>query len=207
MTGTLVVFEGGEGAGKGTQIRHLERHLAFQAVVTRQPGGTDLGADIRRILLDSEPGTVDDRTEALLYAADRAQHVAQVVKPALLVGRTVISDRWVDSSIAYQAAGRRMDRVWIEALSTWATAGIVPDLTILLDIDPLDGLQRVAHRGSEDRLERETLDFHRRVRQAYLDLADASIGRYLVLDATRPQDELADTIARRVDRLLGTVTA
>ncbi|MFB9179863.1 dTMP kinase [Dactylosporangium sucinum] len=207
MTGKLVVFEGGEGAGKGTQIRHLERHLDFGVLVTRQPGGTDLGAELRRVLLESAPGTVDDRTEALLYAADRAQHVAEVVEPALLLGRTVICDRWVDSSIAYQAAGRRMDRVWIEALSTWATAGIVPDLTILLDIDPLDGLDRAAHRGSADRLEREALDFHRRVRQAYLDLADANIGRYLVLDATKPEDELAATIARRVDTLLGTAPA
>jgi dTMP kinase len=203
MTGTLVVFEGGEGAGKTTQIRRLGQALNHTALITRQPGGTTLGQTVRRLVLDSEPGTVNDRAEALLYAADRAQHVAEVIAPALAVGTTVICDRYVDSSIAYQAAGRGMDRDWIAAVSRWATDGLVPDLTIVLDIDPLDGLRRVAHRGSADRLEQENLDFHRRVRGAYLELAAAAPGRYLVLDADRPVDELADAIAGRVRALPG----
>ncbi|MGI5245065.1 dTMP kinase [Dactylosporangium sp. CA-139066] len=202
MTGILIAFEGGEGAGKSTQIKLLERALNHDVLVTRQPGGTALGQTVRQLVLDGEPGTVDDRAEALLYAADRAQHVAEVVRPALAAGRTVISDRWADSSIAYQAAGRGMDRDWIAAVSAWAAGGLVPDLTVLLDIDPAVGLARAARRGATDRLEQENLDFHRRVRGAYLELVAEAPGRYLVLDATRPVDEIARSIGSFVRGLL-----
>jgi dTMP kinase len=203
MTARLIVFEGGEGSGKTTQIRLLDQALGHRAWTTRQPGGTDLGTEIRRMLLGTAPGEVCDRAEALLYAADRAQHVDRFVRPLLDRGETVISDRWVDSSIAYQAAGRGMDREWIAQLSAWATGGLVPDLTILLDIDPTVGLARAAKRGAADRLEQEDLAFHQRVRSAYIALAETSPERYLVLDAAQPADWLADVIAERVRVLLG----
>ncbi|GGM53655.1 dTMP kinase [Dactylosporangium sucinum] len=194
MTGKLIVFEGGEGTGKTTQIRLLAAALDHDVLVTRQPGGTSLGQTLRGLLLDSPPGSISDRAEALLYAADRAQHVDEVIRPALTAGTTVISDRWVDSSLAYQAAGRGMDPAWVAELSRWATAGVQPDLTVLLDIDPAVGLARAARRGAADRLEAETLDFHHRVRWAYLRLAAANPSRYLVVDAALPVDAIAHLV-------------
>lgn len=208
MTGLFIVLEGGEGSGKTTQADRLHQHLSatHHVVRTRQPGGTLIGQTIRGLLLNSPAGTVSDRTEVLLYAADRAQHVDEVVQPALEAGHIVISDRYVDSSLAYQAAGRGVDGSWIQELSRWATGGLVPDLTVLLDVHPEVGLARAARRGAADRLEQEDLGFHWRVRDAYLALAETEPHRYLVLEAGHPADWLADIIAERVARLVAATT-
>jgi dTMP kinase len=200
MTGFLVAFEGGEGSGKSTQVARLAAAIP-DALVTRQPGGTPAGQIIRGLLLDPNQ-EICDRAEALLYAADRAQHVHDVIRPALAAGQTVLCDRWVDSSIAYQAYGRGESPARIGDLSAWATGRLEPDLTVLLDIEPTIGLARAARRSAADRLEREDLSFHWRVRGAYLTPANAAPGRYLVLDATRPADEIAGAIAGRVRALL-----
>jgi dTMP kinase len=203
--GVFVVFEGGEGAGKSTQVMRLAETLRSQGrdvVVTREPGATDVGARIRQLVLD-KAGSPSPRAEALLYAADRAHHVAAVVRPALARGAVVISDRYVDSSLAYQGAGRTLPVQEISWLSSWATGGLKPDLVVLLDIDPSVGLGRVDARGlGVDRLESESRSFHDRVRYAFLDLAAGDPKRYLVLDAGRPADEIADTVARRIESLL-----
>jgi dTMP kinase len=203
--GVFVVFEGGEGAGKSTQVMRLAETLRAQGrdvVVTREPGATDVGARIRQLVLD-KAGSPSPRAEALLYAADRAHHVAAVVRPALARGAVVISDRYVDSSLAYQGAGRTLPVQEISWLSSWATGGLKPDLVVLLDIEPSVGLGRVDARGlGVDRLESESRSFHDRVRYAFLDLAAADPKRYLVLDASRPADEIADTVARRLESLL-----
>ncbi|MBX6357230.1 MAG: dTMP kinase, partial [Micromonosporaceae bacterium] len=217
--GLFVVFEGGDGAGKSTQVALLAAKLrgsGREVVVTREPGATKLGEQIRALLLDSADETLTPRAEALLYAADRAHHVATVVRPALARGAVVISDRYVDSSLAYQGAGRTLPMDEVSWLSTWATAGLKPDLVVLLDVDPAVGLQRARRRGCEspaspsfeptplgtDRLERESLEFHERVRYAFLDLAANDPSRYLVLDASRPVDELAAEVADRVEETL-----
>ncbi|WP_109746127.1 dTMP kinase [Salinispora oceanensis] len=206
--GLFVVFEGGEGAGKSTQLALLADRLRDQGrdvVVTREPGATGVGERIRSLLL-GQPGSdvPSPRAEALLYAADRAHHVATVVRPALLRGAVVASDRYIDSSLAYQGAGRTLPVDEVSWLSSWATGGLKPDLVVLLDIDPSAGLSRVAARsGAPDHLEAESVSFHERVRYAFLDLAAADPKRYLVLDAARPTDEIADEVARRVGELLG----
>jgi dTMP kinase len=190
--GFFVAFEGGEGAGKSTQVRLLTHVLVDQGrdvLATREPGGTPAGETIRSILLDPATGHLSPRAEALLYAADRAHHVATVVRPALARGAVVLSDRYIDSSLAYQGAGRTLDVDEVRQLSNWASEGLVPDLTVLLDLDPEVGLARA---GDPDRLEAEPLEFHRRVRQLFLDLAAAEPQRYLVVDAERsPEDVFA----------------
>ena len=171
-------------------------------VVTREPGATDVGARIRGLVLD-ETEAPSPRAEALLYAADRAHHVATVVRPALARGAVVISDRYVDSSLAYQGAGRTLPVQEISWLSSWATGGLKPDLVVLLDVDPSVGLARVDSRGlGTDRLESESRAFHDRVRYAFLDLAAADPKRYLVLDAARPADEIGDAVTTRLKGLL-----
>jgi dTMP kinase len=210
--GLFVVFEGGEGAGKSTQIELLAQHLRAagrEVLVTREPGATPVGERIRKLLLDTHSSEgaamagLAPRAEALLYAADRAHHVDSVVRPALNRGVVVISDRYIDSSLAYQGAGRTLDSEEVAWLSSWATGGLKPDLTVLLDIDPRIGLDRVAERGAgHDRLEREAISFHDRVRFAFLALAQAEHARYLVLDATMPVEQLHDSVADRVDVLL-----
>jgi dTMP kinase len=203
--GVFVVFEGGEGAGKSTQVTLLADALCAQGrdvVVTREPGATDVGARIRGLVLNSGDAP-SPRAEALLYAADRAHHVATVVRPALARGAVVISDRYVDSSLAYQGAGRTLPVQEVSWLSSWATGGLKPDLVVLLDVDPGVGLGRVDARGGGiDRLESESRSFHERVRYAFLDLAAADPKRYLVLDAARPPEEIAEAVARRVANLL-----
>jgi dTMP kinase len=203
--GVFVVFEGGEGAGKSTQVTRLAEALRAQGrdvVVTREPGATDVGTRIRKLVLDKADAP-SPRAEALLYAADRAHHVATVVRPALARGAVVISDRYVDSSLAYQGAGRTLPVQEISWLSSWATGGLKPDLVVLLDIDPSVGLGRVDARGQgADRLESESRSFHDRVRYAFLDLAAADPKRYLVLDAGRPADEISDTVVRRIESLM-----
>ncbi|MDT5040644.1 MAG: dTMP kinase [Actinoplanes sp.] len=202
--GVFVVFEGGEGAGKSTQVKQLAAALTAEGrdvVVTREPGATDVGARIRRLVLDKGAAPAP-RAEALLYAADRAHHVATVVRPALANGAVVISDRYVDSSLAYQGAGRTLPVSEISWLSSWATGGLKPDLVILLDVDPAVGLARVDSRGAgTDRLESESRAFHDRVRYAFLDLAAGDPKRYLVLDAARPATELSRVVRGRVDTL------
>ncbi len=205
--GLFVVFEGGEGAGKSTQLEVLAARLREQGrdvVVTREPGATAVGERIRALVLeDSGADAPSPRAEALLYAADRAHHVATVVRPALIRGAVVISDRYVDSSLAYQGAGRTLPVDEVSWLSSWATGGLKPDLVVLLDVDPRTGLSRAAARNQgADRLEAESVAFHERVRYAFLDLAANDPKRYLVLDASRPVDEIAGLVGRRVQEFL-----
>ncbi|MEV6349829.1 dTMP kinase [Actinoplanes sp. NPDC051851] len=205
--GLFVVFEGGEGAGKSTQVNRLAEALNAEGrdvVVTREPGATDLGSRIRGLVLDKDKDDAPSpRAEALLYAADRAHHVATVVRPALTRGAVVISDRYIDSSLAYQGAGRTLPVQEISWLSGWATGGLKPDLVVLLDVEPGVGLTRVSARGEgTDRLESESQAFHERVRYAFLDLAAADPKRYLVLDAARPADEIAAAVTERLAALL-----
>lgn len=207
--GLLIVFEGGEGAGKSTQVTRLAEALKTYGrtvVVTREPGATLIGGRIRSIVLD-KPGFDADaplapRAEALLYAADRAHHVATIINPALHRGAIVISDRYVDSSLAYQGAGRTLPHDEVLWLSSWATGGLRPDLVVLLDIDPAVGLARAAGRGGRDRVEAESLAFHGRVRTAFLELAAADPDRYLVVDASDPVDVIAFAVRERVHQML-----
>jgi len=205
VTGLFVTVEGGDGAGKSTQARLLEEWLTAHGrtvVRTREPGGTDVGVLVRDIVLHHR-GDVAPRAEALLYAADRAHHVATVVRPALARGDVVIQDRYLDSSVAYQGAGRILDAGEIRDLSLWATGGLLPDVTVLLDLDPAVARARLdADDKPFDRLESEKADFHGRVRTAFLDLAAAEPARLLVLDASRPADELAADIRARILPLL-----
>jgi dTMP kinase len=208
VRGVFVAFEGGEGAGKSLQVRRLAEALRADAepggravTVTYEPGATAAGSRIRAILLESDEA-VAPRAEALLFAADRAHHVATVIRPALDAGAVVITDRYVDSSLAYQGAGRTLEPEDVRRLSAWATEGLAPDLTVLLDIDPAIGLARAGRRGQHDLLERESLAFHQRVREAFLALAAAHPHRYLVLNAALPPDDLAAAVHRRVAQLL-----
>ncbi|MCK6067477.1 MULTISPECIES: dTMP kinase [Microbacterium] len=204
-SGLFLTFEGGDGAGKTTQARLLEQWLSDRgrAVVrTREPGGTEVGVLIRDIVLHHR-GDIAPRAEALLYAADRAHHVATVVRPALERGDVVIQDRYLDSSVAYQGAGRVLDAAEIRDLSMWAAGGLLPDLTVLLDLDP--AAARARREGDAkpfDRLEAERDDFHARVRAGFLDLAAAEPGRFLVIDAALPPESIAATIRDRVAALL-----
>jgi len=196
------VLEGGDGVGKSTQRALLGRWLeerGYEVVLTREPGGTELGDLLRSALLHG--GHVDARTEALLFATDRAHHVHTVVRPALERGAMVVSDRYLDSSAAYQGAARELGMDEVRDLSLWATNHLLPDLTIVLDLDPEVAAAR--REGAPDRLERESLDFHRRVRAGFLLLAAADPARYLVLDATRDPRELHAAIAGRVGELVG----
>ncbi len=201
--GLFLALEGGDGAGKSTQADRLGAWLAghgHEVVRTREPGGTALGRSLRELVLHGEDGSVVPRAEALIFAADRAQHVATVVRPALERGAVVVSDRYLDSSVAYQGAARALGHEEVRALSLWAVEGLLPDLTILLDVDPGEGRAR---RGAQhDRLEREADSFHDRVRQGFLALAAQEPERYLLLDASRPADELAEEVRARVDVLL-----
>lgn len=195
--GLFVSFEGGDGAGKSTQARALAewlRGLGREVVLTREPGGTPLGVELRQALLHGDH--VDPRAEVLLYAADRAHHVASLVRPALGRGAVVITDRYLDSSVAYQGSGRDLGADEVERISLWATGGLLPAVTVLLDLDPDVGRGRLT--GDPDRLERAGDEFHRRTRAAFLARAEAEPRRWLVLDATRPVDELAALVRARV---------
>jgi dTMP kinase len=201
--GIFVAFEGGEGGGKSTQARALAEALeasGHSVVLTREPGGTDVGRAIRSVLLDTTHAGMADRAEALLYAADRADHVERVIRPALALGKIVICDRYVDSSRSYQGFGRRLDLREITELSSWATGGLVPHLTVILDIDPAVGLGRTG--GFPDRMDSESIAFHTRVRQGFLDLAAEDLGRYLILDATADQSVVAAKVLDRVQHVL-----
>jgi len=200
--GCFIAFEGGEAAGKSTQEALLAARLVEagrEVVRTREPGGTPAGEAIREVVLNPRFTGLDARAEALLFAASRGDHAAQVIRPALRRGAIVVCDRYVDSSIAYQGVGRGLGIERIRELSMWATHSLVPDLTVLLDIDPAIGLSRVTN---PDRLESESLDYHRAVRQAYLDLALAEPHRYLVLDGAGAREQVADRIWERVRSVL-----
>ena len=205
MTGVFITLEGGDGVGKSTQSALLRVWLeerGQEVVPTREPGGTDLGAEIREIVLHRR-GHIAPRAEALLYAADRAHHVDAVVRPALERGAVVLQDRYLDSSVAYQGAGRVLDPTEIRSLSLWAAEGLLPHLTVLLDLDQAAARTRLdAARTRFDRLESERAEFHERVRQAFLALADAEPERFLIVDASLPREEIAERIRARVAALL-----
>lgn len=200
-SGLFITFEGGDGSGKTTQAQLLEEWFAARGrtvVRTREPGGTEVGILIRDIVLHHR-GEVAARAEALLYAADRAQHIATLVRPALERGDVVIQDRYLDSSVAYQGAGRVLGTAEIRDLSLWATQGLLPDLTVLLDLDPATARARLdAADKPFDRLEAERDEFHARVRSEFLALAAAEPARFLVVDAARGAAEIADEIQARV---------
>lgn len=201
MAGLFITFEGGDGSGKSTQALMLTQWLTGEGhtvVRTREPGGTEVGIEIRELVLHHR-GEIDPRAEALLYAADRAQHIATLVRPALERGEIVIQDRYFDSSVAYQGAGRVLDAAEIRNLSLWASESLIPDVTILLDLDETVARARLDAAAKRfDRLENEKAEFHSRVRRGFLDLAAAEPERFLVLDAALPADELATLIRERI---------
>jgi dTMP kinase len=201
-TGVFVCFEGGEGSGKSTQARLLRDRLAAEGrtvLLTFEPGDTAVGRRLRSIVLSPETGDIADRTESLLYAADKAEHVHAVVRPALERGEVVVTDRYVDSTLAYQGAGRALDVAEVEHVARWATGDLRPHLTVVLDLEPEAGLGRFEER---DRIEGQSLDFHRRVREAFLEMAAGDPEHYLVLDARGPVDAIAEAVRAAVTPLL-----
>jgi len=204
VAGLFITFEGGDGSGKSTQSRMLVDWLQSEGhsvVVSREPGGTELGDELRDIVLHRR-GEIAPRAEALIYAADRAHNIATKVRPALERGEMVVQDRYLDSSVAYQGAGRVLGATEVRDLSLWATEGLLPDLTILLDLDESTGKARLGERTTYDRLEAEADHFHARVRAAYLTLAAEEPERFLVIDAREPVDLIAEIIQARVGALL-----
>lgn len=202
-TGFFLALEGGDGAGKSTQVEALAewiRSKGHDVVVTREPGATPIGKRLRSILLDVSSAGLSNRAEALLYAADRAEHVDSVVRPALERGAIVISDRYIDSSVAYQGAGRDLAPTEIARISRWATSGLVPHLTVLLDVDPATARERFTE--APDRLESEPAEFHERVRSGFLTLAAADPTRYLVVDAGQEPESITTVVRHRLDQLL-----
>ncbi len=199
--GWFVVFEGGDGVGKSTQVTLLAHALASAGVphlVTREPGGTAVGDRIREVLLDPASGDVAPRAEALLYAADKAQHLHEVVVPALEAGQVVVCDRYLDSMLAYQGAGRVLAMREVSRVADWAIEGLRPDLTVLLDLDPA---RAVGVMQTQDRLEAAGAEFHARVRQGFLDLAATEPERYLVMPARDERDHLAAQVRMRLQAL------
>ncbi|MFD7967474.1 dTMP kinase [Streptomyces clavifer] len=201
--GFFLALEGGDGAGKSTQVEALAdwiRAKGHEVVVTREPGATPVGKRLRSILLDVSSAGLSNRAEALLYAADRAEHVDSLVRPALERGAIVISDRYIDSSVAYQGAGRDLSPTEIARISRWATSGLVPHLTVLLDVDPETARERFTE--APDRLESEPVEFHNRVRSGFLTLAAADPTRYLVVDAGQEPQAITTVVRHRLDELL-----
>lgn len=208
-TGLFIAFEGGDGAGKSTQSRLLAEALRQRGMVvtqTREPGGTEIGEKLRSLVLDHGHGEIDPRTEALMYAAARAAHVEQLIRPALARGEAVITDRYIDSSVAYQGIGRGLGTREVRDLNAWATASLWPDFTVVLDVDPAEGRARRAP-GGEDRLESEPDSFHAQVRKAYLDAAAAAPERYLVIDARQEVQVIAGLILERVEQVFAAHSA
>ena len=213
MPGLFVTFEGGEGSGKTTQLKALLavlRRSGLETIETRDPGGTAVGKQIRELLLDREQVRMEAAAELFLYEASRAQLVAEVIRPALVQGRVVLCDRFCDSTVAYQGYGRGLDLTLIAELNGVATAGLAPDLTFLLDLEPGQGLERAAQREQQlrqrqDRMERELLAFHQRVRDGYRAIAAAEPRRVVVIDGARGMTEIEDDIRRRVEAALTAV--
>ncbi len=206
-SGVFIALEGGEGAGKSTQAALLVgwlEGLGHRVLLTREPGGTEVGKILRHIVLDNDTGELSPRTEALLYAADKAEHVHQIVMPALLAGRIVLTDRYVDSTLAYQGAGRALDIAEVEHIARWATESLRPHLTVVLDIDPLIGHTRFE---GADRIESEPLEFHQRVRTHFLDLAAADPAHYLVVGGGGSPEEIHLAIRAAVQPWLGQATS
>ena len=199
----FITFEGIDGVGKSTQLDLLEKYLVAEGkevLRTLEPGGTELGQEIRHLLLHRK-GDVSPRAEALLYAADRAHHVATKIRPALAAGKVVLSDRYFDSSVAYQGAARELDVEEVEQISLWAIDHLIPDLTVLLDLPADEALARRSSKGTEpDRLEREQLEFFERARSEYLSMA--SEPRFLVIDATNSVEQIHQQVLGRVTTLL-----
>lgn len=203
--GRFISFEGVDGSGKTTQALRLAgrlRERGLQVVVAVEPGGTAVGEKIRAILLDKRNSELTAETELLLYFASRAQNVAEVIRPALARGEVVISDRYTDSTIAYQGYGRGLGEQVVRQLHRLACGDLWPDLTLLLDLEPEVGLQRARERGALDRMDQQTREFHRRVRQGYLDLAAREPGRILVIDARGDVGAVAAAVEAAVDRLI-----
>jgi dTMP kinase len=201
-SGVFIALEGGEGAGKSTQAKRLHAWLTAQGhavLLTREPGGTAVGSALRNLLLDPATGDMSARTEVLVYAADKSEHVDAVLEPALAAGQVVITDRYVDSTLAYQGAGRAIDITDLEWIARWATDGLRPHLTVVLDIDPVDGLARA---GEPDRIESEPLDFHQRVREHFLRLAEGDPEHYVVVPAGGEPDVVHAAIRAAVEPLL-----
>ena len=207
----LITFEGGDGTGKTTQLKSLENHLGARGIgctSTREPGGTSLGKLVRQVLVEVSEQPITSPTELFLYLADRAQHVREVIIPALKAGRVVLCDRYTDSTLAYQGYGRGIDLHLLQTLNTIASEDIRPDLTFLLDCPVEVGLSRTAQRQlrrsrgakTEDRFEREKMEFHKRVRQGFLELARAEPDRIHVIDASRSMQEVTEAIKKVVDQ-------
>ena len=198
MTAVFIAIEGGDGAGKSTQAKLLADELrtrGHEVLITREPGGSPIAEKIRHVVLDVANLGLNERAEALLFAASRAEHVASTIRPALELGTIVISDRYMDSSIAYQGIARGLGLEHIRDLNLWATNNLVPDLTIILDVDAEHGLNRVA---DPNRIEEESTEFHSAVRDAFLELAKLDPDRYLVVSANQQANEIAETIFKRV---------
>lgn len=196
--GLFIAFEGGDGAGKSTQVRLLAQALRARGrtvTVTRQPGGTELGAAIRDLVLHGDH--VSPRAEALLFAADKAHHVDQLVRPTLERGEVVLTDRYTDSSVAYQGAGRDLGAAEVHDLQMWAVRGLVPDLTVIVDITAAEGRRRRG--GTHDRLESEADPFHEAIRHHFLTMAAEHPDRYLVLDGTQPPERLHEQVLARLE--------
>jgi len=208
----FITFEGGDGTGKSTQLRLLERHLIAQGkscLTTREPGGTSLGQLLRKILLESGNRPISSSTELFLYLADRAQHVHEVIAPAIMQGKIVLSDRYTDSTVAYQGYGRGFEVQLLLTLNRVASQGVTPDFTFLLDCPVELGLSRTIHRRSDpstakndDRFENENLEFHEKVRRGFLDLARADPARFYVIDASQSEQEVFAAVKEIVDRRL-----
>lgn len=206
----FITFEGIEGSGKTTQLSRLRAHLTnlgHQVLATREPGGCAISDTIRALLLDPANAAIAPRTELLLYSASRSQHVAEVIRPALAKGIIVLCDRFADATTVYQGAGRGLDLQKLDTINRFATDGLIPDLTLLLDFPVAEGLQRARARNqandleAEGRFESETLDFHRRIRQGYLELA-ALEKRFQVINANNKEDSVAESIKSVVNQFL-----
>lgn len=201
--GIFITFEGPDGSGKSTQIKYLQKHfdeLGMETVFTREPGGTSIGEKLRRIILDKNNSEMSDMTEALLYAASRAQHVHELIKPALESNKVVVCDRFIDSSIAYQGYGRNLGDC-VRTINELAIEGCMPDITFLMDLPPEIGKSRLRE-GHEDRLELEQLEFHNKVFEGYKEIAKIYPKRFVLIDACRNKGEIKADILRHVDELL-----
>lgn len=204
----FITFEGPDGSGKTTQARLLAewlRERGYEVVLSREPGGTDIGDQIRTVLHDPANDAMDARTEILLYSASRAQHVAQRIRPALAAGQIVVSDRYADSTLAYQGYGRGLDLETLRQITDFATGGLTPDLTLYLDIAPEEGLQRRQVSGDEwNRLDAEALEFHQRARAGYLELVKQEPERWVVINAARSVEEVQAEVRALVRARLDT---